>query len=488
MFHVKHLAFWLTFIKIIYGSSRLKALYICYNATKGGIYMDLSAVYLSSVALTILLVLIIGYHASKSIHSASAYSVNGRKSSSVFIAGSLLGTSIGGGATVGTAQMAFSFGLPAFWFTLGTGLAFLIMALFYAKKLRNTPMETVPEFLASVYGRKIKTPASLISSLGILFSAVASTLPGIFLLSLLFHISLYESVILLILLVSLYTFFGGMKTAAVGGMIKTVLLYMTLFFAGYMAFSSLSLSDASLPSHFFSLWSRGIDVAFADLLSLITGIICTQTYVQCVFSSKSPTAAMVGCFLAALIVIPVGLPSVAIGMYMHVYHPDAPGILILPLFLSTEIHPLIGGVATGSILLALIGSIGGLSLGVGTMISKDVIAPLFSVTKDKTLLLLHRLAVVVVMILAGAIAILYHDSQILFWNYASLALRGAAFLIPFTAALFTPSLFRPSFVILSLWVGAAAGLLTLFLPGEYNPFFVSLITSMLFLLPGLFKK
>lgn len=400
--------------------------------------MNLPLIYLIFIPLTIITVLLIGYYASKSVTTSTAYSVNGRNSTEIMIAGSLLGTSIGGGATVGTAQMAFSFGISAFWFTLGTGIAFIIMGLFYAKKLRETPMETVPQFLSSIYGEKIETPATIINSIGILLSAVASSLPGIHLIAFLFHISFINAALLLMIFVISYTFFGGMKTAAIGGLAKTFVIYTTLFIAGYIAFLSLSEPRAflSFPSFYFSLAPKGACAVFADVLTLITGVICTQTYVQCIFSAKSPTFAMWGCFLAALIIIPVGLPSVAIGMYMQLYYSEAISTLVLPLFLLHEVPPILGAIAIGSILLALIGSIGGLSLGVGTMISHDLLAPILHIKKDKILLWITKASVVAVMVLASFIAILYHDSQILFWNYTSLALRGAGFLIPFTAALF----------------------------------------------------
>lgn len=452
--------------------------------------MNLPLIYLIFIPLTIITVLLIGYYASKSVTTSTAYSVNGRNSTEIMIAGSLLGTSIGGGATVGTAQMAFSFGISAFWFTLGTGIAFIIMGLFYAKKLRETPMETVPQFLSSIYGEKIETPATIINSIGILLSAVASSLPGIHFIAFFFHISFINAALLLMIFVILYTFFGGMKTAAIGGLAKTFIIYTTLFIAGYIAFLSLSEPAAylSFPSSYFSLAPKGACSVFTDLLALITGVICTQTYVQCIFSAKSPTFAMWGCFIAALIIIPVGLPSVAIGMYMHLYYPEAISTLVLPLFLLHEVPPILGAIAIGSILLALIGSIGGLSLGVGTMISHDLLTPILHIKKDKILLWITKASVVAVMVLASFIAILYHDSQILFWNYTSLALRGAGFLIPFTAALFYPSLFHKKSVLFSLWSGSLAGLATLFLQREINPFFITLSVSVIILLLGLFLK
>lgn len=114
----------------------------------------------------------------------------------------------------------------------------------------------------------------------------------------------------------------------------------------------------------------------ANLFSVIVGVLCTQTYIQCIFSASTPVTAAFGCFTAALIVIPVGLPSVAIGMYMHAFDPNVSPILVLPAYLINHTSTLIGGLAMGGILLSLIGSIGGLSLGIGTMISHDIIMPI----------------------------------------------------------------------------------------------------------------
>ena len=90
------------------------------------------------------------------------------------IAGSIAGTIVGGGATVGTAQLAYTCGLSAWWFTLGSGIAFIIMGLFYASRLRGTGLATIPEFLAAHYGTRAEEASSLIASAGMFFSVVAS--------------------------------------------------------------------------------------------------------------------------------------------------------------------------------------------------------------------------------------------------------------------------------------------------------------------------
>ena len=73
------------------------------------------------------------------------------------------------------------------------------------------------------------------------------------------------------------------------------------------------------------------------------------------------------------------------------------------------------------IILSLLGSIGGLSLGIGTMISHDILSPLLKITDDKKLLRLTKLTVLAVMILASLIAIMnrgqkYFSGIIFLWD------------------------------------------------------------------------
>ena len=64
----------------------------------------------------------------------SGKAVKTKKANSVVVAGAIMGTLVGGSSTVGTAQLAYEYGMSAWWFTLGAGIACLILALVYAKR------------------------------------------------------------------------------------------------------------------------------------------------------------------------------------------------------------------------------------------------------------------------------------------------------------------------------------------------------------------
>lgn len=195
-----------------------------------------------------------------------------------------------------------------------------------------------------------------------------------------------------------------------------------------------------------------------------------------------------GCFIAALIVIPIGLPSVAVGMYMHAAEPGTLPILVLPTFLVNHVPVLIGGLAMSGIILSLLGSIGGLSLGIGTMISHDILSPLLKITDDRKLLRLTKLTVLAVMILASLIAIMNRGTEILFWNYLSMGLRGGGIFLPFTLAVFWPGHLNADWAVFSMAGSTIAAITAALVKLPFDPLFIGLAVSFLFILPGLRLK
>ena len=80
------------------------------------------------------------------IVSLSIYSGKAAKkekgANSWVVSGAIMGTLVGGSSTVGTAQLAYQFGMSAWWFTLGSGIACLILAVLYAKPFHQSGNKT----------------------------------------------------------------------------------------------------------------------------------------------------------------------------------------------------------------------------------------------------------------------------------------------------------------------------------------------------------
>ncbi len=443
------------------------------------------------MVMTIFVVLAGGIYAARSVHSAEGFSLGGRSAGIPMIAGSIAGTCVGGGATVGTAQLAGSLGLSAIWFTIGVGLSLLVMGVIYARPLRYTGLETISQYLVESYGKGAGRFTSFSTSLGILFSAVASTLPGIALLAALTGATYLESAAMLFLLVLLYAFLGGMKSASVGGILKMLFLFLTLFVLGYTAWQGLMERPALLadkPMGFFSIWGIGLHAILNNVVSVLVGMICTQTYIQAIFSAATPRTAAIGLILAAIVAIPIGVPCAMMGIYMQAAHPELPAILALPAYLLQYASPLMGGMALGGIVLGIVGSIAGLSLGVGTMVARDILEPVMKITSEKGKLALLRGTVVGAVLLAMMIAAVNRESQILFWNYLSMALRGCGIFIPLTLAIFKPRIVSSQWAVASMVLSLGASIVAGMIRVDVSPIFVGLGTSLLVILLGIVAR
>lgn len=452
--------------------------------------MQLTATHYISLAVTLLVTLLPGLLVARRVKSADDYNVGGRSSGAGLVAGTIIGTIVGGAATVGTAQLGFTLGLTAWWFTLGSGIALLLMAAFYAVPLRRSSLTTVAEYLVTDYGKPAGWLATFSACAGIFFSIVASTLTALHLIAGLFGVPLLPAATIVIAVTLLLVFFGGLSSSGMAGIFKIVLIFASIFVGGFLAYADmghwqgLTQSFAAYP--WFSLFGRGVEDGLVSLGSMIVGVISTQTYVQALFSARDTKTAAVGCCAAALIVIPVGLPSVMIGMFMHLHHPEINSIDALPLYLVTYLPQWLGGIGLGAVLLSALGSIAGLALGVGTMISRDIVSKIWLKATAAGQLWASRLSVLAVSVAAMVFVFMHLDSSVLEWNYLSMALRGSGIFLPLTFCIFFPGRVRASMGVAAMGAGIFAALFWKYIsPWEINSLLPALVYNLFFLLIGL---
>ncbi|WP_304090372.1 sodium:solute symporter [Phascolarctobacterium succinatutens] len=455
--------------------------------------MQLTSTHFFSLIITLLVTMLPGILAARRVKSAEDYNVGGRSAGAGMVAGTIIGTIVGGAATVGTAQLGFKLGLTAWWFTLGSGIALMLMAIFYSVPLRRSGLTTIAEFLVTNYGKPAGWLATLSACAGIFFSIVASTLTALHLVAGIFNVSLTLAAGVIILVTAALVFFGGLSSSGMAGIFKIMLIFASIFVGGFLAYSDMGGYTgirAVFPEQpWFSLFGRGFGDGLFSLGAMIVGVISTQTYVQAIFSARNGKAAAAGCLSAALVVIPVGLPSVMIGMFMHVQHPEINSIDALPLYLATYLPEWLGGIGLAAVLLSALGSIAGLALGVGTMISRDVVTKVWTGLTAQGQLWASRLSVLAVSVAAMVFVFLHLDSSVLEWNYLSMALRGSGIFLPLTFCIFFPGRVRASMGVAAMGAGIFAALFWQHISSiEVNSLLPALCYNLFFLIIGLFWK
>lgn len=151
--------------------------------------METDVLYIFGFVITLIVLIGLSIYSGKKSGKKSGSFTGGGDSGSVLVAGAIIGTLVGGSSTVGTAQLAYNYGMSAWWFTLGGGIGCLIMAVWFVKPLRNKCDGTLTGLIAKAYGSKVGFAATILSSVGIYINIIAQLIASTAVIAIVYLIS-----------------------------------------------------------------------------------------------------------------------------------------------------------------------------------------------------------------------------------------------------------------------------------------------------------
>lgn len=448
---------------------------------------------LSTPQLIGLLVSILGI-AALAIYSGTKPQTYANVNSAPIIAGVIMGTLVGGSSTVGTAQLAYNYGLSAWWFTLGGGIACLILALVYAKPLRNSHCMTLVGIVQEEYGRDAGLLASTFSAVGTFINILSQLISGTAVLSVVIPgLGLTSELIITAAFMALYVIFGGTQGAGRVGILKLILIYISMIGCGVMALrlsggaSSFGAMVTGIDNpeqvRFFSLFARGVGKDSGACLSLILGVLTTQTYAQAVLSGKSDRAARQGALVSAILIPPIGAGGILVGLYMRANYPSIAAKTALTAFAMEHLPGLLGGLVLGTLFIAVVGTGAGLAMGISTIIRRDVVCSLRG--RDMGEKSNHIASNIIILVVLAAACILASGpvgDTILNFAFMSMGLRGAVVFVPLCCALWLKGKVDHRFAMAGIVAGPVAVLVfgtAYTLPWGLDPLFAGITAAAL---------
>lgn len=451
---------------------------------------ELTYQHILGVAFTLLIITAVGAYSGKKVKTASDFSVGGKKASSAIVAGTIMGTLVGGASTIGTAQLSFLYGFSAWWFTLGAGIGCLILALFFTGPLYRSEKETIPQILSEEFGGLAKPISSVFISVGIFLNIIAQILAAMALITSMFKINPLIAAIIAIALMSAYVIFGGVWGTGLVGVAKLILLYISVIIGGILAIrcgGGIGHFTSYFPKvPYFSLFGRGFLIDGGACFSLILGVLSTQTYIQAVLSGKTLRDSKTGALISAFLIPPIGIAGIFIGLFMKMNYPNIDPATAFPQFVLNYMNPWVGGVVMATLLIAVVGTGAGLSLGISTILTKDIYKNYINKkANDSKLLNVSRSIIILTLILALTFTTGNMKSLILKWSFMSMGLRGATVFAPLCAALFMKGQVKNNFAIASMVLGPLSVILgKMILPQNIDPLFLGILISLVFIVLG----
>ena len=386
-----------------------------------------------------------------------------RSNGTGIVAGVIMGTLVGGSSTVGTAQLAYKFGMSAWWFTLGGGIACLILTLIYCKPFRDSGCPTLIGIIEKEYGSGVGLTASILSSVGTFINIISQLLAAsAVLLVIMPSVGTLLTVLISAIVMILYVVFGGTKGAGMVGIVKLVLLYLSMIICGILALhlagglGSFTATVGELSKetgvNLFSVFARGAGTDLGSCLSLILGVLTTQTYAQAVITGKSDRAAKRGGLISAFMIPPIGIFGIIVGLYMRsVTDPSVfDAKTALTQFVLNYLPDLPAGIVLGTLFVASVGTGAGLALGIATIINRDIISKktkaFSSPVKNG---LLEKGLIIVILLIGVALSTGSLGDTILNFAFMSMGLRGAVIFIPLCACIWLKDRIGSKFALVS---------------------------------------
>lgn len=361
--------------------------------------------------------IIIGIVSQKKTKRTDDFFVAGRKGGSGIITGSLLATIVGSSATLGMAGLGYARGLTGAWWLLAGTAGLIILGIFFAKKVRQYGLYTLPELIEKQYNRHVATVASIlivIAWIAIIAAQInaAGMIMGILSIG---NTTLWKIIFTVIFIT--YTVTGGQYA-----IIRTDALQALIIFGGIFTGLAVLLSkiggweglQSSLSPEMFA-FPVNSEFGGPDLVSLL--LVVGLTYVvgpdmySRIFCAKGDRAARTATFSTAALLIPVALAVTVIGMGAAALFPKITPEEALPTVIKELFSPLPAGIIMAALLCAVMSSADTTLLSASTILTVDIIGS-YSISKDKNILPRSRLiittlgvcALVVALALKGIIA------------------------------------------------------------------------------------
>lgn len=402
-------------------------------------------IYLLVVAGYFLLITLLAILTKKlAARSAADYLIAGRNLGVIACAVVVASEWLGGMSTIGVSELAFGTAtMQPVLYNISTALGMVIIGFTVARYYRQKQVHTVSEMLELLFGYRARAISAIAFLLAYVTLAFVQLQTCASVLSAMFGLSWLNAILLSALVITVYTYYGGMHALALTGIIHVVVMFLGVGVAagiglvdvGGTAALRTELIALGAPENLYNPFSGGIGFAWSLILGGVLGGMAGQASIQPIFAARSASVARKAAVLSALIIAPFGILVALLGLMARTgrYFDPQPYLqdpqmmkMVLPTLMTTPefIHPLLGGIALAGILAAILSTVGPVNFAVVTIATKDIYHGLINKTApDADLIVTARRLVLLVNAVTIPLAY-YGTGAILDTAYISYGVRA----------------------------------------------------------------
>ena len=349
-------------------------------------------------------VLFIGFYTGrKTVADANDYLLSGRKLSLFLFVAVNVSTWYGG--ILGVGEFTYRYGLVS-WFTQGFPyyIFAFVFALFFAKKIREATLFTIPDKLSEVYGRNVGLVSAVI--VFVLVSPAPYLLMTSNLISLLFGIDIIPALLISLLLSIVYLIKGGFRSNVYVDVFQFFVMFagfiLIVIFSG-VKFGTIDFLSSTVPENHLKV-TGGMSPTFLIIWFLIAlWTFADPGFHQRCYAAKSGTIAKWGIIISIFFWALFDFLTTTTGLFAKGVLPNLENpVLAFPLFAEQVLPEGIKGIFYAALFATILSTQISFLFLSGTTIGRDFV---YRISKDDTESNL-KVYTIIGLIISGLIAIL----------------------------------------------------------------------------------
>jgi solute:Na+ symporter, SSS family len=393
----------------------------------------------------ILLTLLVGFYASRKVKTTQDFALAGRKLPLIICSSAFFATWFGAETVLGASSQFLEHGIGGILEDpVGASLCLLLVGLVFAVPLYRMNILSLGDFYRNRFGSRVELAASLfmvISYFGwiaaqfIAFGVVLNSISGI---------PVPAGIATGMLVVVIYTCWGGMWAVSVTDFIQTVviiagMLVMAYRLSGEAGGVSHVLSEAP-PGYFTLFKERSLKELLEHVAALITlglGSLPSQDIFQRIMSARSEKVAVRSALLGSLMYITIALIPLFIALCVKVAYPQAAGDYgqsFIPYVVMVRSDLLVQIFFFGALLSAIMSTASAAILAPATVLAENILKPALGELSDRRFLLLLRASVIGIALLS--LLVIFYNDNIYELAGESSAVTLVSLFIPLVAGLY----------------------------------------------------
>ena len=373
---------------------------------------------LFSIIAYLVITVLVGFWASRKVKTSDDYMLAGRSLPLMLSSAALFATWFGSETVFGASSEFLKGGLYAvIEDPFGAALCLVLFGIFFARKLYTMNLLTLGDFFKVRYGKTTELISSIFLAIPYVGYIAAQLVAMGLILNVVTGMVVWEGVVISAIVVTLYTFIGGMWAISITDFIQSLIII-----AGLLVLA-IVLSDkaggvmkvlSEMPDHKFRFLPK---LELKEIVSYVAawsvlglGSIPSQDVFQRSMSSGSVKTAVWSCYIAAGLYLTIAMLPLFISLCtQHLYPEQVSGDtqLTLPNMVLAHTSLPIQILFFGSLLSAIMSTTSSAILAPAAIFSENLVKPLTRhIFNDRQLLNLTRISVILFSTIATVMACL----------------------------------------------------------------------------------